>query len=159
MAPVQVSSNWWRFSPPYHRLSHDSVISGENCDEARMSEREMRSLQEKVVVCLCSSSMVQNEGIINQQILFHSNQHRSGSTLLLNWPDHVFVEKGPTFTYSHQDKDNEPSWNDLRINNSPKRRISANLKKGSTSEAGFDRVGLSSTLLFLLLPVICVRAV
>ena len=43
------------------------------CDEARMWEREMRSLQEKVVVCLCSSSMVQNEGIINHKILFDSN--------------------------------------------------------------------------------------
>ena len=31
------------------------------CDEARMSEREMRALQEKVVVYLCSSRMVQNE--------------------------------------------------------------------------------------------------
>ena len=123
MAPVQVSSNWWRFSPPYHRLSHDSVIPGENCDEARMSEREMRALQEKVVVCLCSSSMVQNEGIIDQKILFDSNQQKSGSALFRNWPDHVFVEKGPTFTYSHQDKDSEPSWNDLRIREALKKTV------------------------------------
>ena len=39
MVPVQVSSNWWRFSPPYHRLSHDSVISGENLWRSK-DERE-----------------------------------------------------------------------------------------------------------------------
>ena len=39
MVPVQVSSNWWRFSPPYHRLSHDSVIWGENLWRSK-DERE-----------------------------------------------------------------------------------------------------------------------
>ena len=75
--PQEGKSRWCRFKfPPigddFHRLIIAWVMTQSSqvkiCDEARMLEGEMRALQEKVVVCLCSSSMVQNEGMINHKI-------------------------------------------------------------------------------------------